>query len=96
MEIRIINEAAKDDINIKNEPFELFGNLLLSYSGGKWSYDEYLLDKRDVCTMCFPDENYDFAPMNKDCIFVGAYDRGECIGLAVLQEHFLKYMYLKI
>lgn len=44
--------------------------------------------------MCFPDENYDYDKMAQNGIFVGAYDGDKCIGLAILQHHFLKYMYL--
>ena len=47
-----------------------------------------------VCEMCFPDENYDFDEMSKDCVFLGAYDGDMCIGLAIMQNAPFKYMYL--
>ena len=43
--------------------------------------------------MCFPDENYCFDDMT-DSVFLGAYDGERCVGLAVLQPGFFKYMYL--
>lgn len=44
--------------------------------------------------MCFPDENYCYEGMEKSCTVIGAYDQGKCIGLAIMQEDFLRYMYL--
>ena len=46
-----------------------------------------------VTEMCFPDENYDYDAM-KESTFIGAYDGKNCIGLAILQPGFFKYMYL--
>ncbi len=89
--VRVIDKAHKEDINIKNEPFELFGRMVVSYNDG-WSYT---CDRFD-CTskMCFPDENYDYEAMAADCFFVGAYDGERCIGLAILQKQWHKYLYL--
>lgn len=44
--------------------------------------------------MCFPDENYCYEDMAENTTFIGAYDGEKCIGLAVMQEGFFKYMYL--
>lgn len=44
--------------------------------------------------MCFPDENYCYENMAENTTFIGAYDGEKCIGLAVMQEGFFKYMYL--
>lgn len=94
-EIRIIDEKNKADINIPNEPFGIFGRVEPSYSCGVWGYDVKRFDGSDVREMCFPDENYDFDKMKSDgFIFVGAYEDGKCVGLAVLQKGFFKYMYL--
>ena len=43
--------------------------------------------------MCFPDENYDYDEM-KDSVFLGAYEDEKCVGLAVLQPGFFRYLYL--
>ena len=91
---KIITEEHKDDINIKNHPFKLFGLMLLSYNNGKWDYTELLFPKENVTEMCFPDEDYDFEAMSQNSVFVGAYDGDRCVGLAILQQAFLKYMYL--
>lgn len=42
--------------------------------------------------MCFPNENYNYAEMKDNSIW--AYDNGNCIGLAILQDAWFKYMYL--
>lgn len=92
--VKRIDKNSQNDVRLANEPFPLWGRLNPSYQNGQWSYsvEEYSLDARSE--MCFPDENYDFDQMSNDFFFIGAYDGETCIGLAVLQNHFLKYLYL--
>lgn len=92
VEIRLIVKANKQDINIKNEPFSLFGRMIPSYINQRW---EFTIEKSDMISeMCFPDENYDFDEMSKESVFIGAYDEGKCIGLAIMQQALFRYMYL--
>lgn len=93
IEIRKIDAQHKADINIKNEPFPLFGKVIPSYQDGKWTYEVVRYAPENVTQMCFPDENYDYDSMT-DSVFLGAYDGEKCIGLAILQPGFFKYMYL--
>lgn len=90
---KIIDSQHKVDINILNEPFKLFGQILVSYNNGKWDYQLKKYSSEKVTEMCFPDENYDYDAM-KESTFIGAYDGKNCIGLAILQPGFFKYMYL--
>jgi ribosomal protein S18 acetylase RimI-like enzyme len=92
IEIRIIDKAHKADINIPNESFSLFGRMLPSYLDGKWDYTTERFTT--IEEMCFPDENYDYDKMTNNSIFVGAYEGEKCIGLAILQQAWFKYMYL--
>lgn len=92
--IKIIDEAHKDDINIPNEPFQLIGKMIPSYVDGQWDYSVRYFKERDITEMCFPDENYNFAEMNNNSIFIGAYDDDKCVGLAILQDAWFRYMYL--
>lgn len=92
--VKIIDRAHQKDINIKNQPFPLFGLMRPSYNNGKWDHKTEYFAKEDISEMCFPDENYDYDMLSKNSIFVGAYDDDECIGLAILQHAMLKYMYL--
>ena len=94
IEVRVIDETRKADINIPNEPFPLFGRMVPSYADEKWGYTEALFDEKDVSEMCFPDENYDYEAMRENHVFLGAYDGDTCVGLAILRDEWLKYMYL--
>lgn len=93
IEIRRIDAAHQSDINIPNEPFRLFGRILPSFTNGQWSYEFSPYAPEDVTQMCFPDENYRFEDMPDD-VFLGAYDANRCIGLAVLEPGFFRYLYL--
>lgn len=90
--INFIGEENASDINIKNEPFKLFGRMLPSYQNGKWDYSvtENAKAEWDV----FPDENYDFEAMKNEYVFIGAYNGADCIGLAILKHQWNKYIYL--
>lgn len=92
IEVKIIDEANKKDINIPNEPFCLFGRMIPSYVDKKWDYTIERFET--VSQMCFPDENYDFYELSKNSVLIGAYEQGRCIGLAILQQAMFKYMYL--
>ena len=91
-EIRIIGAEHKQDINIPSEPFLLFGRMIPSYMNGQWQYRVVHFGKDEVHEMCFPNENYDYDELSKNSVFVGAYDRNTCIGLAILQHAMMKYM----
>ena len=90
--IRIVDSKHKVDINIPNEPFPLFGRMIPRYEDGKWSYTTE--KSEDISEMRFPDENYDYDAMSENSTFIGAYNGEKCIGLAIMQEGFFKYMYL--
>ena len=91
---KIIDHTHKTDINIKNEPFPLFGRLIPSYSNEQWGYTIERFAEENITPMCFPDENYDWEALSRNSVFVGAYDGKRCVGLAILQQAMLKYMYL--
>jgi len=94
IEIKVIDEAHKDNINIPNEPFQLIGRMIPTYVDERWSYRTHFFDESDVTEMCFPDENYNFDEMKANSTFIGAYDNGKCVGLAILRDAWFKYMYL--
>lgn len=89
IEIRHIDEAHRQDINIPNEPFSLFGRMLPAYQNDWWSYTVERFPEESVKKTCFPDENCDYAAMTAEgSIFLGAYDGDKCVGLAILQQAF--------
>jgi len=92
MEIREITKENAADLNIPNEPFEMPGRCIPSLQDGVWTYRVESFP--EVQTMCFPDENYDFDEISGKGIIFGAYEDGKCIGVAIYQDHWLKYMYL--
>ncbi len=94
IEMKVIDAARKADINIPNEPFALFGRMVPSYTEERWGYREVLFAEKDVSTMCFPDENYDYEAMKEDHVFLGAYDGEKCVGLAIFRDAVFYYMYL--
>ena len=94
IDIRIIDRERKNDINIPNESFKLIGRMIPSYFEERWSYKVEYFKEADVSEMCFPDEGYDYDKMKDNSVFVGAYEGDKCIGLAILQDAWFKYMYL--
>ncbi|MBQ8831304.1 MAG: GNAT family N-acetyltransferase [Oscillospiraceae bacterium] len=92
IQIRLISKENAADINIKNEPFAIFGRMVPSYKNGEWSYS--VRKSGTVGSDVFPDENYDFDEMENEYIFIGAYEDERCIGLAILQKQWYKYVYL--
>ncbi len=92
--VKRIDKTLSKDINIPNNSFPLCGRMLPTYNG-KWNYTTEALAGKDCSEMVFPDENYDFDTLAKSSIFVGAYtDDGICIGLAIYQWSWNKYLYL--
>jgi len=95
IEIKRITEVTKNDINIPNEPFTLWGKMIPSYDGKKWAYTTEKFVESKISEMIFPDENYDYNALKKECFFVGAYNEcGKCVGLAMYRHDWLKYLYL--
>lgn len=90
--IQLIGKENASDINIKNEPFKLFGRMLPSYQNSKWNYS--IIENENIEWQCFPDEEYNFEQMEKEYVFLGAYDGPSCIGLAILKHNWNKYIYL--
>ena len=94
IEIKIIDATHKNDINIPNEPFQLIGRMIPSYTDEQWDYRVSYFDEANITEMCFPNENYSYENMKDNSTFIGAYDNGKCVGLAILQNAWFKYMYL--
>lgn len=92
MEIKRITKENASDLNLQNEPFEMPGRFVPELKDGVWSYHVERFET--VETMVFPDENYDFDEISEKGVILGAYEDGQCIGVAIYQDHWLKYMYL--
>lgn len=95
IEIKRIDASNKEDINIPNEPFKIWGQMIPTYDGSSWSYTTKEFDKDQVTEMTFLDEDYNFKERSKDSYFVGAYKEGKCVGLAIYKHDWMKYLYLE-
>lgn len=58
MGIGIIDARHKTDLNIPNEPFQMFERMVPAYNGKGWSYELQRFAPEKVTEMCFPDETY--------------------------------------
>ena len=92
IEIRKITEETAQDLRLPNEPFSMPGKFIPSLCDGAWSWRTELFPQPQ--TMTFPNEDYDFEERNSKGAAFGAYEDGKCIGLAVFEDYWLKYMYL--
>lgn len=89
--IKMIDPAHEADIRIPNQPFALFGRMVPLYDGKTWSHKEELFATGSQ--MCFSDEGYRMEEM-PDCTFLGAYEEETCVGLAVLEKSWSKFLYV--
>ena len=92
IEIRRITKENPRDLNLKNEPFLMPGKFIPELRDGIWSYRTELFASPQ--SMVFPDEDYDYDEVAAKGAVFGAYEDGKCIGLAIYEDYWLKYMYL--
>ena len=91
MEIRQITSQRRDDANIPNQPFLLWGRMIPSLCDGVW--DHRVEESEKASEMCFPDYPYD--PDTYDGVILGAYEGDTCIGVAALRNSMFRYLYLE-
>lgn len=94
IEIRTIDRAHRQDIDLPNEPFPLRGRMIPSYQDETWSHTVQLFPPEEAGEMCFPDEVHDYDGTIRDHVYLGAYDGETCVGLAILADAWFKYLYL--
>lgn len=80
------------DLNLKNEPFTMPGKFIPELKDGIWSYRTEPFDAPRE--MVFPEENYELSQINAKGIALGAYEDDQCLGVAIYEDYWLKYMYL--
>ncbi|MDI4585121.1 GNAT family N-acetyltransferase [Oenococcus sp. UCMA 14587] len=90
---QLIDLSNRNDLGLKNEPFELFGRMKISRLNNNWSYEVEMFSHKMI--MVFPDETYHLQEINQSGFALGAYDDSNCVGLAIYQNHWNKYLYLK-
>lgn len=92
MEYKIITVENKQDIQLPNEPFDLFGRMHVNRMAGEWSYEIELFSERE--TMVFPEENYDIEQIENNGFAIGAYHNNICIGIAIYEFSWNKYIFI--
>lgn len=76
----------------KNEPFPLFGRIIVRYDGTSWTYTTEEFPPSARSEMVFPEEEYDLDAA--DFFYTGAFNGDTCVGLAVWQRDMFRYLYL--
>lgn len=92
MEIKMITPETKADLLLENEPFEIRGRMIVLRTRDEWQYEVALFDETSLMT--FPNEAYDYNELIKNGFCLGAYMDGTCVGLAIMQNDWFKYMFL--
>lgn len=89
--IKVVTQPEEAAHFPKNEPFDLFGRLVVSCEAGTWSYEVVPFEQVDE--MVFPDFPYDLTVNGVTAI--GAYDGERCVGLVILREDWFRYLYVE-
>ena len=92
IEIRPITRENREDLNLKNESFQMPGRLIPSLKDGVW--DHRVEWFQEAKSLCFPDENYDFEQYSQNGFILGAYEGEKCLGIGIFQDTCWKYCYL--
>ena len=92
IQIKPITKENARDLNLPNEPFQMPGKFIPRLEDGVWSYRTEAFAQPQ--TMVFPEENYDFDAISGKGAIFGAYEDGKCVGIAIYEDYWLKYMYL--
>ena len=89
IEIKLIEDPAT--IDLRPGPFAVVGRFIPSLSNGKWGYEVVRPVNEETAIVKFPDDDYTQYP---EGTFIGAYDNGKLVGLALLLPRDFAYMYL--
>ncbi|MGO4942953.1 GNAT family N-acetyltransferase [Ruoffia tabacinasalis] len=92
MEYKLITKDEEAALNLPNEPFELYGKLVVSLNNKQWTYKEELFEQVEEQT--FPEENYIYEEIVEKGFAIGAFQDSKCVALAIFENHWNEYMYL--
>ncbi len=94
MEIIPITQENETALFIKNEAFELFGEMIVERNEKNWTYHikNFPVDQRKYQT--FPDDHYQYSEINQTGFAFGAFEGGKCVGLAIFRAQWNHYLYL--
>ena len=92
MEYKLIIKDEEAALNLPNEPFQLYGKLVVSFNNKQWTYKEELFEQVEEQT--FPEGNYIYEVIVEKGFGMGAFQDSKCVGLAIFKHQWNKYMYL--
>ena len=92
--IRRVGADRAGDIRLPNEPFPPRGRLRVRYADGVFSWAAETWPEDRVTYQTFPEEDYDYEAMKDSHFFVGAYLGERCVGLAIYEKPWNRWLYL--
>ncbi|KRM96473.1 acetyltransferase [Liquorilactobacillus aquaticus DSM 21051] len=95
MDVKIITKDDEQSLLLKNNAFDIWGEIIVKRDKKKWDYEVRKYDKKEIRKQTFPDENYNLEDINKNGFAIGVFDGEKTIGLAVFKNQWNKYLYLE-
>ena len=92
MKYKKITAKNKEDILLPNEAFDLFGQMHVNRVDDEWTYETELFEQVDA--MVFPEEKYNISHIQEKGFAIGAYSEDKCVGLAIFEYNWSKYLFL--
>ena len=92
--IRRIGADWAEDLRLPNEPFPPRGRLRVRYDGGAFTWEAETWPEERITEQTFPEEDYDYEAMKEDHFFAGAYLGERCVGLAIYERPWNRWLYL--
>lgn len=87
-----ITQATKAALRMPNEPFDRFGQFVVTRDTAGWQHHEVLAPA--VTQQTFPDEDYQLATISANGFAIGAFAGAQCVGLAIYEYNWRHYVYL--
>ncbi|KRM90266.1 GNAT family N-acetyltransferase [Liquorilactobacillus cacaonum] len=94
MDFKILNEQNSEPLQLKNEPFKIFGELIVSRDLNGWNYEVKEYELQNIFEQTFPDENYELSKINKKGFAIGVFEENVIVGLAIFEYNWNKMLYL--
>ncbi|WP_333590063.1 GNAT family N-acetyltransferase [Ligilactobacillus acidipiscis] len=96
MDIKIepIVDNNRSALKLKNEPFQIIGDLNVVKLSNKWCYNINFYAASQSTSQIFPQENYQLSEINATGFALGAFTQTQPVGLAVFRKQLFKYLYL--
>ncbi|KRN27011.1 GNAT family N-acetyltransferase [Liquorilactobacillus mali] len=95
MNLKIINKDNEKSLLLKNNAFDILGEMVVRRTDEKWDYEIRKYDTKKVRKQVFPDEKYNLEDINKNGFAIGAFNENETIGLAIFNNNWNGYLYLE-